>query len=292
MAEAAGSLVHDEIAKLEIATSSRRRSTSKRGRDSGERYVRKDSEKIKRAQRRKAGLERPWPGPTLPRRFHNTPEGRRQVAAYNHHVEAAAAANPNAQTTTTSPLESLVPIIVRHIPLAELKEAITPKYSGDIRYKPKIEEGVTASSTTIRQPERDPGPSNAEAPDNDLIELSPEEELEPLPPPNYIEYIKVKYGTKINGGRGHPLNLPHHDPTPYIPPDTRNKFCPKSILDNPHRDPTPVIKPITINEIEGKKEKKKKEEIKKQGEEIEQEEEDIIILEVDPDDLIDLYHEL
>ncbi|KAK4003911.1 hypothetical protein OUZ56_005660 [Daphnia magna] len=74
------------------------------------------------------------------------------------------------------------------MPLAELKEAITPKYSGDIRYKPKIEEGATASSTTIGQPERDPGPSTAEAPDNDLIELSPEEEPEPLPPPNYIEY--------------------------------------------------------------------------------------------------------
>ncbi|KAK4037758.1 hypothetical protein OUZ56_029787, partial [Daphnia magna] len=248
----------------------------------------------RRAQRRKAGLERPWTGPTLPRRFHNTPEGRRQVAAYNHHVEATAAANPDAQTTTTSPLESLLPIIVRHMPLAELKEAITPKYSGDIRYKPKVEEGATASSTTIGQPERDPRPSTSDAPDNDLIELSPEEEPEPLPPPNYIEYNIFKYGSEIKGGRGHPLNLPHLDPTPYIPPDTRNKFRPKSILDKPHRDPTPVIKPITINEIEGKKEEKKEEKEKgKEGEEIEQEEEeDIIILEIDPDDLIDLYHEL
>ncbi|KZS00204.1 Uncharacterized protein APZ42_003598 [Daphnia magna] len=180
------------------------------------------------------------------------------------------------------------------MPLAELKEAITPKYSGDIRYKPKVEEGATASSTTIGQPERDPGPSTAEAPDNNLIELSPEEEPEPLPPPNYIEYNIFKYGSKIKGGRGHPLNLPHLDPTPYIPPDTRNKFRPKSILDKPHRDPTPVIKPITINEIEGKKEEKKEEKEKgKEGEEIEQEdEEDIIILEIDPDDLIDLYHEL
>ncbi|KAK4013395.1 hypothetical protein OUZ56_025933 [Daphnia magna] len=168
------------------------------------------------------------------------------------------------------------------MPFAELKEAITPKYSGDIRYKPKIEEGTTASSTTIGQPERDPRPSTAEAPDNDLIELSPEEEPEPLPTPNYIEYNIFKYGSKINGGRGHPLNLPHLDPTPYIPPDTRKKFRPKSILDKPHRDLTPVIKPITINEIEGKKQEKKKEEKKKEGEEIEQEEEDIIILEVDP----------
>ncbi|KZR95813.1 Uncharacterized protein APZ42_010202, partial [Daphnia magna] len=68
----------------------------------------------------KAGLERPWTGPTLPRRFHNTPEVRRQVAAYNHHVEATAAANPDTRTTTTSPLESLFPIIVWHMPLVEL----------------------------------------------------------------------------------------------------------------------------------------------------------------------------
>ncbi|KZR98468.1 Uncharacterized protein APZ42_006107 [Daphnia magna] len=106
------------------------------------------------------------------------------------------------------------------MPLAELKEAITPKYSGDIRYKPKVEEGATASSTPIGHPERDPGPSTAEAPDNDLIEVSPDEEPEPLPPPNYIEYNVFQYGSKIKGGRGHPLNLPHLDPTPYIPPDT------------------------------------------------------------------------
>ncbi|KZS00184.1 Uncharacterized protein APZ42_003626, partial [Daphnia magna] len=206
----------------------------------------------------KAGLERAWTGPTLPRRFHNTPEGRRKVAAYNHHVGAATAANPDAQTTTTSPLEFLFPIIVRHMPLAKLKEAISPKYSGDIRYKPKIEEGATASSTTIGQPEQNPGPSTAEAPDNDLIELSPEEEPEPLPPPNYIEYNIFKYGSKI-----------------------------KAYWTNRTATRPLVIKPITINEIEGKKEEKKKE-----GEEIEQEEEDIIILEVDPDDLIDLYHKL
>ncbi|KZS05521.1 Uncharacterized protein APZ42_031270 [Daphnia magna] len=172
------------------------------------------------------------------------------------------------------------------MPLAELKEAITPKYSGDIRYKPKIEAGVTESSTTVGQPERDPGPSTAAAPDNDMIELFTEEEPEPLSPPNYIGYIQLKYGTKINGGRGHPLNLPHLDPTPHIPPDTRYKFRPKSILENPHRDPTPVIKPITIEEKVGKKEEKKKE-----GEKMTiEEKEDIIIIDVDPDDLI--YHAL
>ncbi|KZS10538.1 Cc8K15.2-like protein [Daphnia magna] len=153
-------------------------------------------------------------------------------------------------------------------------------------------------------PNEIPGLSTAAAPDNDLIELSPEEEPEPLLPPNFVghagirEHIQKKYGTIINGGRGqkiHPWNLPHLDPTPNIPPDTRYKFHPKSMLDNQKCGLTLVIKRITIKEKEEKREEKEKEEEekeekKKEGEEMTIEEEDIVIIDVDPDDLIGLYH--
>lgn len=53
------------------------------------------------------------------------------------------------------------------MPLSELKEALTPKYSGDIRYKPteegKIGEGTTP--TPIGLPEKQPEPSTTAAPE-------------------------------------------------------------------------------------------------------------------------------
>ncbi|KAK4021588.1 hypothetical protein OUZ56_003500 [Daphnia magna] len=67
------------------------------------------------------------------------------------------------------------------------------------------------------------------------------------------------------------------------------------MLDNQKCGLTLVIKRITIKEKEEKREEKEKEEEekeekKKEGEEMTIEEEDIVIIDVDPDDLIGLYH--
>lgn len=105
-------------------------------------------------------MERPWIGPiALPMQFRNTPEGRRQIQQFDRHAEAAVAANLDCPAATTSPFKSLLPILVKHLPILELKEALTPKYSGDIRYKAiEIErKGTTTLPTSSGQPEQHPG---------------------------------------------------------------------------------------------------------------------------------------
>lgn len=79
-----------------------------------------------------------------------------------------------------------------------------------------------------------------------------------------------------------PLNVSHDDPTPPILPDSRPEFRSKSILDNPNPDPTPVMTPIKIQALKEDKKEDEKEEDK------EEEEEDIIIIDANPNDLIDL----
>lgn len=169
-------------------------------------------------------MERPWTGPRLPRQFRNTPEARRQIEAYNRYVETTG------QPAATNPLESVLPILVRSMPLAELKGALTPKYSGDIRYRPAEEAEATTFPPQIEQPERDLELSIAAGLEEDLIDLASEEEPEPLLPTNYrahagvTGYIQKKCGTIVNSEGGliiHPLNhrmvhtliRPNPDPT-------------------------------------------------------------------------------
>ncbi|KZS05268.1 Uncharacterized protein APZ42_031600 [Daphnia magna] len=105
-----------------------------------------------------------------------------------------------------------------------------------------------------------PGSSNAAASiRKNLIELSRQEDPEPILPPNFghhdtiTRYIMEKYGTPVIFGRGfgwhNPLHVPQDDPKPQILPDTRPKFRPESILANPNPDPTPVINPSKIQSV-------------------------------------------
>ncbi|KAK4003754.1 hypothetical protein OUZ56_005509 [Daphnia magna] len=104
---------------------------------------------------------------------------RRQIQEFNRHAKAAAAANPEGPVTTTSPLDSLFPNLVKHIPLSELKEALTPKYSSDIRYKPTEVKGKGVS--TLPTPNRPSTSAATQEPDR--IKLFPKEEPEPILPP-------------------------------------------------------------------------------------------------------------
>ncbi|KZS21823.1 Uncharacterized protein APZ42_011164 [Daphnia magna] len=95
--------------------------------------------------------------------------------------DEAAAANPEGPVTTTSPLDSLFPNLVKHIPLSELKESLTPKYSGDIRYKPTEVKGKGVStSPTPNRPS-----TSAAVQEPDRIKLFSKEEPEPILPPGF-----------------------------------------------------------------------------------------------------------
>ena len=83
-------------------------------------------------------LERPWTGVQQLRAFRNTPEGRRQIGQFQRLVREAEAANP--QSAPPTGLASLLPIEIRHVFIGDLREALAPRYYGDIRYHPGVQE--------------------------------------------------------------------------------------------------------------------------------------------------------
>ena len=116
----------------------------------------------------------PWTGPRLPRAHHNTPEGRKEanqrppvdpylllppVTKSPEQLEREriefAQLRKDWKEGKVSAFESLIRATEKHLTLAQLREALKPKYYGDIRYKP-VEGAPPAGSAptpAIQQPE-------------------------------------------------------------------------------------------------------------------------------------------
>ena len=126
-----------------------------------------------RAAARARGELPPWTGPRLPRAHHNTPEGRREanqrppvdpylllppVTKSPEQLEREriefAQLRKDWKEGKVSAFESLIRATEKHLTLAQLREALKPKYYGDIRYKP-VEGAPPAGSAptpAIQQP--------------------------------------------------------------------------------------------------------------------------------------------
>jgi hypothetical protein len=108
-----------------------------------------------RAAARARGELPPWTGPRLPRAHHNTPEGRMEanqrppvdpylllppVTKSPEQLEREkiefAQLRKDSREGKVSAFESLIRATEKHLTLAQLREALKPKYYGDIRYKP------------------------------------------------------------------------------------------------------------------------------------------------------------
>ena len=128
----------------------------------------------KRAAARARGELPPWTGPRLPRAHHNTPEGRKEanqrppvdpylllppVTKSPEQLEREkiefAQLRKDSREGKVSAFESLIRAKEKVLTLAQLREALKPKYYGNIRYKP-VEGTPPAGSApppAIQQPE-------------------------------------------------------------------------------------------------------------------------------------------
>ena len=127
-----------------------------------------------RAAARARGELPPWTGPRLPRAHHSTPEGRREASQrppidpylplppvtksaeqiWRERTEFAQQ-RKDAREGKISAFESLIRANENVLTIAQLKEALKPKYYGDIRYKPVegAPPGGSAPPPATQQPE-------------------------------------------------------------------------------------------------------------------------------------------
>ncbi|KAK4025190.1 hypothetical protein OUZ56_014264 [Daphnia magna] len=92
----------------------------------------KKSQRIRRAQQRKEATLPPWTGSIGPKAPQNTPEGRQNVSELRGKIPQV-----SVSVESRAAIGNFLPVTLRHLSLEKIREALRPKYSGDIRYRPQ-----------------------------------------------------------------------------------------------------------------------------------------------------------